>query len=250
MPGRLPSARHRAATSSRDEPRCRAAQQAEDDIGNPAPARDGGLRTLAAQPSEDRRAILIVPADSSPAQRLPVEADAIDPQTSRCHHAEVRGVPTHREQTSYGLQLAIVVQRIRVDQEQQRRALPFVHRLDHAQHGVAGAARRQQRRIGQKLGAVIVEQAQSRRVGPKLSPRGAHSDHLLRFLRHSGPKGAFRKPDANPARPSWGGPSTGPSGRLRGPSGGRAEPGSADDGPGSAPSSPSDARPGPRILEE
>ena len=158
-----------------DKPRRRTAQQAQDDIGNPAPVRDCGLGTLVAEPREHRRprTVPVLPANLSLLQGLPVEGDAIDMETARRDHAEIGCVATHREQTPYPLQLTIVFQRIRVDQEHQRRTLPFVHGLHYAQRGVAVAARRHQCRVGQKLRTLIVKQAQGRRISPEFSKRSA-----------------------------------------------------------------------------
>ena len=90
-------------------------------------------------------------------------------ETARRDHAEIGRVATHREQTPYPLQLIIVFQRIRVDQEHQRRTLPFVHGLHYAQRGVVVTARRHQCRVGQKLRTLIVKQAQGRRISPEFS---------------------------------------------------------------------------------
>ena len=111
-------------------------------------------------------------------QGLPVEGNAIDTETARLDHAEIGRVPSHCEKTPYPLQpIVVVVQRIRVDQEHQRRVLPFVYRLHHAQRGVSVAACRHQRRVGQKLRALVVKQAQGGRIGPEFGEGIAHVSH-------------------------------------------------------------------------
>jgi len=165
-----------------DKRRGRSAQQIQDDIGNPAPFRDRGFGTHVAQAREHRRprTVPVFRANPSPPQGLPIEGDAIDPETPRCDNAEIGCVPAHREQPPYQLQLIIILHRIRVDQKHQRRALPFVHGLHHAQRGVAVAACRQQCRVREKLRALIVKRAKCRWISPEFSDRSPYVSHRLR----------------------------------------------------------------------
>ena len=192
-PGEQRTAHQRDGIFVRDMPdkaRHRAAQQPQDDIGDPASVGDGGLRTLVAQPREHRRSriVPVLQTKSSLPQGLPVEGNAIDTETARLDHAEIGRVPSHCEKTPYPLQpIVVVVQRIRVDQEHQRRVLPFVYRLHHAQRGVSVAACRHQRRVGQKLRALVVKQVQGGRIGPEFGERSAHVSHRPRSLRDPSP---------------------------------------------------------------
>jgi hypothetical protein len=74
------------------------------------------------------------------------------------------------------MKLIVHLQRVRIDQKDQRGALPFINGAYDAQH-ITAPPRRQERCVGQQVRPIIIQQTQGCRIGTEIDKGGRYVSH-------------------------------------------------------------------------